>query len=742
LLVLGIVAFVGAGIGLTIFLMVWSSLHKKRDDLILYTVTRETLPLTIAESGQLESKNNNDIVCRMKARAQGSNVASTIKWVIDDGSHVQADRKGGILSVLIWDPQEFRFVDKEGTKGGTVRVVQVYAEETSKPEGTVTRLLKLEKTKPDDKPVYADLLVELDDSGLQDQYKTEKIKLDQAESDMIQAEQAYKIQVSQNLSDIETARTKLTLAELELKKYTGWTEAQVRAALAGEPDDPVIRWPFTHIETRLPVLPSSKPDDSVDKSAEELAKGDLTIYTRGDYVANLKDLMGKVVMARSDYDQQVDRAAWARRMVKKGFQTPSQAQAEESKEESYKLALRKATLDLDVLVKYTRRKEETSRKRDVEEYRLALERVLRQTAANEVKFRKDRDAKTSVYKQELARCKDIEDEIKKSVLYAPKDGLVVYWQDDRTRWGVGRQSLMAQGEQVVEGQKLMQIPDLAHMLANTKVHEALISRVKEGQPAEIKCTSFSNEKLRGRVSSVATVAAAADFFAADVKVYVTKVQILGKHKGLKPGMTAEVTITTGDPLERVLTVPVEAIVGGAELGANREVYVINGKAPELRPVKIGESNDKKVQIREGLEEGDQVVLNPKVLLGDNAKKIRQPGEDKGQGEGKGKGDYGKQPGGPGDRSGAPKQSGGPQDKGGARGGPAARGGAGGAQGGQGGGEGGFQMTEEQKKQAQEFDAKMKKATPQERKKLLEQVPEAWRDAARQRYKAQGIEIAD
>jgi multidrug resistance efflux pump len=720
------------------YFIIQGSINKTRTDLVLYTVTREQLPLTITERGQLESQHNNDIVCRLKAKSQQSNLASTIKWIIDDGSHVEFDRTEGIQSVLSWDPKEWRFVEKPENKSGLGRVVQLFVEERLK--DTDPLIVKLEKTKDTDKMVYADLLVELDDSGLQDQLKTQKITVDKAESDKIQAEEQYNITVSQNRSDLEDALTKLTLAELELKKYTGWTNEQVRKALDNEPPHIVFRWPFTNIQTDVRVGPEKKVDDiPADKPAVELANIDVKLYERGDYVAALKELLGKLEMARSDLDQQVDRAAWARRMVKKGFQTASQAQAEESKEESYRLALRKVTLDLDVLVKYTRRKEETTRKRDVEEKRLALDRVKRQNAAKEVKDRTDRDTKKSTYQRELAKFNEIVDEIRKSLLYAPQTGLVVYYQDERNRWGQGRQSMIAQGEQVTEGQKLMQIPDLEHMLANTKVHEALVTRVQRGQPALVKLSSSTGKTLKGKVDSVATMAAAAEWFAGDVKVYVTKVTLDGSVEGLKPGMSAEVTITTGDPLDQVITVPIQAIVGGPELGDNRQVYVMTPKGPEMRPVVIGQSNDTKVEVKSGLEEGAVVVLNPKVLVGDKAK-TRQPGEEKEQGSnGSGQPPNGK--GGAGDQKGAPKQQGGQQGRGAPKGGTGAAKDAGQAR-----GRGDWEnMSEEDKKIAAAVIQDLQKATtPQERKAVLEKhiSDPAKRAQWKKGLKERGVEVAD
>src|SRR5262249_60526373 len=101
---------------------------------------------------------------------------------------------------------------------------------------------------------------------------------------------------------------------------------------------------------------------------------------------------------------------------------------------------------------------------------------------------------------------------------------------------------------------------------------------------------------------------------------------------------------------------IEAIVGAAELGARRKVYVLGPNGPEERDVTVGASNDSKVEVKAGLLEGDRVVLNPKAIIGDKAK-TRQPGGGKNRGgdgengeggNGKGKGKAGPPgPGGPG-----------------------------------------------------------------------------------------------
>jgi multidrug resistance efflux pump len=644
----GAVALFGKGFG------------KSHADLVLFKVKYEDLPLTIVEKGTLESQNNNDIVVRVKARAQGTNVASTIKWVIDDGSHVVKDRPlSEVRTIYRWNEGDARYEEETVSGKGFVKVVKV-------PNGNGGF-------------TYSDLLADLDDSGLQDQLKTKKIDVDKAESDKVKAEEDYNIQLSQNESDIAAAKNKLHLDQLELEKYT-----------------------------------------------------------EGDYPASLKQVLGNIKVGESDVEQQRERVAWMQRMVKRGYQTQSTLQSEQSRLESLELTLAKYTEDKRVLTRYTKEKEEATRKQAVEESDRALDRTKSQARAKAVQARTLRDSTKRVWQQQSDQYKDIIEEIHKTKLYAPQDGMVVYYVSEQNRFNIGRQAVVAQGEQVTEGQKLMQIPDLQHMAITAKVHEALVSRVGPKQKAVVKCDSFPDKLLAAHIDQVATVAAQTDFWASDVKVYNTKVAIDDYLEGLKPGMSAEVTITTGATREHVLTVPVQAVLGGAEMAGNREIYVMTSHGPEKKSITIGASNDKMVEVTKGLEQGDEVVLNPKSLLGDEKVKTHEP---KSAHPGKGDNGNGGEP-----KAGPPGAGKGPGGPGGPGAGPGmGKGGAAGPGGAGGEGKGGFQQpTDEQKKQWQENMDKLKKAKPEERKKLFEQMipDEERRKMVKPFLKQQGVDIPD
>jgi hypothetical protein len=142
-----------------------------------------------------------------------------------------------------------------------------------------------------------------------------------------------------------------------------------------------------------------------------------------------------------------------------------------------------------------------------------------------------------------------------------------------------------------------------------------------GESATIRVDAKAGRVLNGHVRSVAAVASQADFMSSDVKVYQTLVTIDDSMDGLKlkPDMSAEVTIHVDASKEPVLAVPLQAVVGGTEGGNKRKVFVITPSGPVERDVELGMFNDKMVAVVSGLAEGDEVVINPKVIVGESVK---------------------------------------------------------------------------------------------------------------------------
>src|SRR5262245_24704143 len=75
-------------------------------------------------------------------------------------------------------------------------------------------------------------------------------------------------------------------------------------------------------------------------------------------------------------------------------------------------------------------------------------------------------------------------------------------------------------------------------------------------------------------------------------------------------MTAEVEILI-DRLEDVLAVPVQAVV---QKDDKSFCYVVHDTQTEAREVMLGDTNDRLIEIKDGVVDGDRVVLNPRSVV--------------------------------------------------------------------------------------------------------------------------------
>lgn len=583
---------------------------------MLHTVKHEDLDLTVIERGALESADNRDIICKVKAGSKG-NYATTIKWVIDDGTPV---KKGQAIMIL-------------------------------------------------------------DSSALEDQFRAQKIALDKAQAELISAESAYKIALSTNESSVEKARSEIQLRELELEQYVGFPKGTLSSRKRED-----ARKLLLAMEVDLESFIARSKNDFPD--------------LQGEFHKLLNDLAGQIELARADVEMWNDRLAYSRRMELKGYLSPAQVQADESRLVGSRETLKKLETDKLLLEKFKSQVSVRTASHAVQEAWRAFDRAVTQAEAEEAKAEAARRTARSVFLQESEKLREIEEQIRECKIHAPQDGMVVYYIPESSRWSQSERGLIQQGASVQEGQKMMRIPDLTKMQVATRVHEAMVSRIRgddrrstgvhesiiaglamnfnpvqavtplheqlleeqreeyrsqeyydasRGQPAMIRVDAFPERPLKGHVKSVATVASASEWMSSDVKVYSTIVSIDEPMRGLKPGMNAEVTIHVNSTLENVLAIPVQAVVGGAESGRTRKVFVMTSSGPEEREVQLGLSNEKMAEVKSGLQAGDQVVVNPKAIVG-NAAKTREDMPDQGT-KGPGKGGFGKGGGGKGGKGG-------------------------------------------------------------------------------------------
>jgi multidrug resistance efflux pump len=160
------------------------------------------------------------------------------------------------------------------------------------------------------------------------------------------------------------------------------------------------------------------------------------------------------------------------------------------------------------------------------------------------------------------------------------------------------------GDRVFATQGIVTIPEVNRMLVEASVSEAEVHRVKTGQLAEIRVEAFPDLRLTGKVTRVGTLAATSPTRPFDDKRFDLVITLDPTTAELRPEMSIRADVVVGTRTN-VLMVPVTAIFNNQ---GTRVAHVVTATGIDTRPVDLGESNDRMVEIVAGLTEGERVSL--------------------------------------------------------------------------------------------------------------------------------------
>lgn len=167
--------------------------------------------------------------------------------------------------------------------------------------------------------------------------------------------------------------------------------------------------------------------------------------------------------------------------------------------------------------------------------------------------------------------------------------------------GMPTSGAVVPGSFIMPGTPIFSIVDLKNMSMTAKVDEADIAKIAENQQATVLLEAYPGKKYTGTIVKVADTATQNE---AGATAFDVTIQMNSSDVNLKIGMTgtADVVVATK---ESATVVPVDAIV---EKSGKKYVFkVVDGKA-QLTKVTLGLTSQDKVEIVEGLKNGDKVVI--------------------------------------------------------------------------------------------------------------------------------------
>ncbi|MGB9742680.1 MAG: efflux RND transporter periplasmic adaptor subunit [candidate division WOR-3 bacterium] len=207
-----------------------------------------------------------------------------------------------------------------------------------------------------------------------------------------------------------------------------------------------------------------------------------------------------------------------------------------------------------------------------------------------------------------AQFRQAQDQYNKTVITAPISGRI-------TRLNIKEGETVVIGTMNAPGTVLMVIADLSAMQALIQVDETDIVSVKPGQEATVRVDALPDTSFTGRVTRVGympvTSLLTTDQTAVNFEVEISLDSTIPQ---LRPGMTVHADIITAR-LDSVLVIPLSAVGRRKVKGKETEtVFVVRKGRAVLTPVRTGSSSDTEVEITEGLNPGDQVIVGPYKVL--------------------------------------------------------------------------------------------------------------------------------
>jgi len=233
-----------------------------------------------------------------------------------------------------------------------------------------------------------------------------------------------------------------------------------------------------------------------------------------------------------------------------------------------------------------------------------------------------------------ATLREAKDNLTKTTVSAPRDGTV-------SKLNVEQGERVAGASQFSAGTEIMRIANLQHMEVNVEVNENDIVRVSLNDTCTIEVDAYLNEEFMGVVTEIATSANTVGVSAEQVTNFDVKIMVLPEsyenlipgnnpnYSPLRPGMSATVEIRT-EYADEVLIIPIGAVTTRSDTTENNEidrsteddrnkdvvevVFIYDDGFARMQEVEIGIQDNTNIEIKSGLEEGEEVVTGPYSLV--------------------------------------------------------------------------------------------------------------------------------
>lgn len=349
----------------------------------------------------------------------------------------------------------------------------------------------------------------------------------------------------------------------------------------------------------------------------ELAKLALKKYEEAEYPQMVLKAQLDITLAEEELKTAHGDLEGTQQLFAKDFVSSNELASAQLKVRRQEIEVRNKSKDLEILQEYTYVKTLKELQNAVKTAESDLERLEKSFSAemsqSEARIEAQKTA-LSIQKNQLS---NREKELVNTKIYADFDGQVFYPTVEPWR----RQQQIEKGATVNYRQQILSFPDLSAWNLKVGIPEAMIDKVSKGQKAVATVDALPGLVLHGIISKVSAVPDNAGWFSTGVKTYTVMIDVTTETDAkLKPGMSANVEVVT-DELRDVLYVPIQSVFSD---GNNHYVYVIRHGRKELRKVELGNYNTQYMEIKDGVKEGEVILLYAKLEADKDARLKKSP----------------------------------------------------------------------------------------------------------------------
>ena len=412
------------------------------------------------------------------------------------------------------------------------------------------------------------VLLQLDPTSFVQKKEGQDIKVIRSEADLVAAREQLAVVKNEARTSVDKTKLAIELAELDLRKYLG---GKLKDYSKADPE----------------------PDDE------------------GDYPQLFQQAQGAITIAEEELKRAEDRVAWSGKLEKDGYLTRAELQADVlvAMQAELDLASRKSELALLKEYAYPRKVAELRNRLAKHRRRLKPLEVLK---ATEIQVAEAALAAVqSEHDQQVALQKKYAAQIAECTVRAPVAGQVVYATTTARRFR-DKSEALRKGAGVRERQELFHMPNEDQkMMAVIQVPQAcepMLADPDSGRLLELPVrVSIAGMKDRHFPATLAKIDPLPYHeWIQSIKVFNAEVHFNEVCPDLRPGYTCKVEIVV-EQYEDVLSVPIQSV---QLVRGKPTVYARTPTGPQPRVVEVGMDNNRLVHVKNGLTEGEHVLLAP------------------------------------------------------------------------------------------------------------------------------------